>query len=312
MERWEGRLAPTPPFSLALTAGYQTYFQGQVGADRFQNGVYSRLLVRNGRPVLLQVAGSSSPEDPNHPLLRIQVVAPTLAQEDIAWAVERASWILHTDADLRPLYTRLQEDHTLRPLLPALYGLHPPRMPSVFEGLVFAICGQQVSSVVARRIRTALVERFGEPMDWDGQVWRAFPSPERLWETGVKGLREVGLSQRKAEYILDIARQAVEGSLPLEALAYSPSPEVEARLTPLRGIGRWTVEWVLLRGLGRPEVFPAGDLALQRLLARLYNHGSPLSAEEARMLAERWGPWKGYVAVLLFAGARLGLFPSLR
>ncbi|MFN3973885.1 MAG: DNA-3-methyladenine glycosylase family protein [Dehalococcoidia bacterium] len=308
MEQWEGRITPTPPFSLALTAGYQTYFQGRVGADVFQQGVFIRLLERQGRHLLLRITSAHHPEDPDNPLLRVQVIGPQLSAEDINWAMERAAWILNTDADLRPLYAIAQSDPILGPSMPALYGLHPPRMPSVFEGLVFAICGQQVSAVVARRIRTRLVERFGNALHWDGQLWRAFPGPERILAGGAAALRETGLSQRKAEYILEAAEQTLIQKAPLEDLAFRSTEEVRERLMALRGVGHWTVEWVVLRALGRPEVFPAGDLAIQRLLSSLYNGGTPMRDEECRALAERWGPWKGYAAVLLFAGARLGVF----
>lgn len=308
MERWEGSITPTPPFSLALTAGYQTYFQGQVGADTFLNGAFSRLLVRHGRPLLISVVSLQSPEDVENPSLGIRVCGLTLTPEDVSWARERAAWILNIHTNLQPFYACARCDPALAPCLEALYGLHPPCMPSIFEGLVFAICGQQVSSLVARRIRTLLVERFGETLQWGEQVWKAFPSPERILQAGMDGLRNTGLSQRKAEYILEAARQAVDGRLPLEDMPSWPIQDVEARLALLRGVGQWTVDWVLLRALGYPDVFPAGDLALQRLLARLYNGGSPLGLEGTQALAERWRPWRGYAAVYLFAGARLGLF----
>ncbi|MDW8119131.1 MAG: hypothetical protein RMK40_00540 [Chloroflexota bacterium] len=311
MEHWEGCISPTPPFSLALTAGYQTAFQGQVGADTFQNGVFSRLLVRHTRPLLVRITTLSHPEDPDHPSLGIQVVGPTLSPQDTAWAMERAEWILNTSADLKPFYAHIRSDPVLGPALGLLYGLHPPRMPSLFESLVFAICGQQVSAGVARHIRTRLVEQFGESLEWNGQVRRAFPSPERILKAGRGGLRSVGLSERKVEYILECARQAVEGLLPLEDMGLGHPQQMRERLLRLRGVGQWTVEWVFLRGLGHPGVFPAGDLALQRLLARLYTGGAPLDAEGAQALAQRWGPWKGYAAVLLFAGARLGIWETL-
>lgn len=97
------------------------------------------------------------------------------------------------------------------------------------------------------------------------------------------------------------------GELDLEALAALSRQEVVDRLCNLRGVGRWTAEWVMARALGRGDAFPTDDLALRRVLSNLYNGGRPLTAQEADALGERWGGYRGIAVSYLFAGMRLGL-----
>ncbi len=86
-----------------------------------------------------------------------------------------------------------------------------------------------------------------------------------------------------------------------------------ARLTNLRGIGRWTAEWTLMLHFGRTDVFPAGDLALGLFVQKYYNNGREMSEREIRALArERWGLWSSYAAVYFLAGLRAGTISTER
>ena len=295
-------IQPSPPFSLELTANYQTSFQGEVGADVFENETYRRLLEWDDRLFLLSVVEEGSIESSN---LEITVVGETVTRSDLKKACKIASHILATDLDLRFFQKTIESDPLLTDLSKKLLGLHPPRMPSVFEGLVFAISGQQISSSVARRIRTALVKKFGPAMEYEGHLYHAFPSPQRLFDVGADALRDIKLSQRKTEYVLNIASEAIKGQLDLNVLEGCSNEEIIERLDALPGVGRWTAEWVLLRALGRSDIFPAGDLALRRILSKWYFQGCELSEDTARAFSERWSISKTLVLTYLFATYRL-------
>ena len=302
MECLTSTIRPPPPFSLELTANYQTSFQGEVGADVFENGTYRRLLEWNGKLLLLSVHEKGRVKSPN---LQVTITGEKLTQSDLENACRIASHLLATDLDTRAFEKTIQYDPILSHLSKELIGLHPPRMPSIFEGLVFAISGQQISSNVARQIRTLLVSRFGPSIQYDGRQYHAFPSPQRLLEIGAEGLRDVKLSKRKAEYILNIASEAIEGELDLEALRELSNQDILERLDALPGVGQWTAEWVLLRAVGRQDVFPAGDLALRRILSKYYFEGYELSEDEARKFAEKWGLSKTLVLTYLLTAYRL-------
>ncbi len=293
---------PTPPFSLALTAGYQTYFQGKIGADVFEDGAYRRLIELNERPFLLSVCDIGNVEAPK---LELTVTSQEVTSQNLETASGIVSHILATNMNLSPFYDAALHDPVLVPLIKQFYGMRAPRMPSLFEGFIFAISGQQIASSVARLIRTLIVDRYGQSMNLDGRLYRSFPSPQRLLQAGVDGLLGVKLSRRKAEYILGIALKSVQGELNIRKLETMSNDAILEQLDTLPGVGRWTVEWVLLRAMGRQDVFPAGDLALRRIISDCYFDGCELSEDEARSFAERWTPFKTWATVYLFAGWRL-------
>ena len=295
-------IKPSPPFSLELTANYQTSFQGEVGADVFENKTYRRLLEWDDRLFLLSVVERGSVESSN---LEITVLGETIAQSDLSKACRITSHLLATDVDLGSFKKEVESDPLLANLSKKLNGLHPPRMPSVFEGLIFAISGQQISSNVTRRIRNALVQKLGPAMEYDGHLYHAFPAPQRLFDFGASALRDIRLSQRKAEYVLNIASEAIKGQLDLNILEGLSNEDLLERLDALPGVGRWTAEWVLLRTFGRLDVFPAGDLALRRILSKWYFQGCELSEDTAREFSERWSVSRTLVLTYLFAAYRL-------
>ena len=187
-------------------------------------------------------------------------------------------------------------DSVLRRLSAELKGLRPALLPDAFEMLVTSITAQQVSLRAALAIRRRFVERLGLPV---GRVW-AFPSREVVARAEPEELAAVGFSGRKAEYTVGLARSPLD----LEALADLPDDEVIARLTALSGIGVWTAEWFLARHLGRPDVWPAGDLAVRKAVGAFYFGGSVLSIEETRAFGERFAPHRTLAAHHLLVGAR--------
>jgi DNA-3-methyladenine glycosylase II len=150
-----------------------------------------------------------------------------------------------------------------------------------------------------------LVKKFGSAMEYDGHLYHAFPTPQRLFDLGASALRDISLSQRKTEYVLNIASEAIKGQLDLNILEGFSNEKILERLDALPGVGRWTAEWVLLRALGRLDVFPAGDLALRRILSKWYFQGCELSEDTARAFSERWSVSKTLVLTYLFAAYRL-------
>ena len=168
-----------------------------------------------------------------------------------------------------------------------------------------AVVGQQVSGVVARVIRDGIVTEYGTEVRMDEHVVHAFPRPQTLLAAGVDALRALKLSARKAEYVVGIAEAALQGDLDPEALAPLSDEEAVAALTGIRGIGRWTAQWTLMRALGRVDALPAGDLALQRVVGECYFDGKRLTEQELEQFAEeRWKPYRGLAVTYLFSRIR--------
>ena len=123
--------------------------------------------------------------------------------------------------------------------------------------------------------------------------------------------RSCGLTTRKGEYIRDISRQILIGDLDVEGFRrFMDTEEVISESIKIRGIGRWTAELTILRGLHRPDAFPADDVGVRRFISQFYLGGEKLSSAGARTFAERWGAWKGFVAYYLEVADLLGIHPS--
>ena len=302
------RLYPTPPFDFDLTAGYHAYFQARSGADNLNGGVYRRLLDLDGRLALVSVRSTGSVDSPE---LMLELRGEGLSDADGELAAAQVRWMLGTDQELAPFYALAESDPALAELARQFRGLHLPRTATLFEALTIAILGQQISASVARTMRTLLIERYGArcvtPAEagGDGVTYFAFPRPEAVLSALPEELRELKLSRSKAEYIRVIASAALEPGW--DELYELPDDEVVRRLTALRGVGNWTAQWALVRGLARPDALPLGDLALRRGVSRLWCDGATVTDAEVKTMAERWRPWRSYATAYLFAAMRTGM-----
>ena len=296
------RLHPAPPFDFELTAGYHTYFQGRSGADRLEGGVYRRALELDGRPVLACVQSTGGADSPE---LTLKLRGDGLSASDGECAAAQMGRMLGIAQKLAPFYALAESCPVLSGLVGRFRGLHLPCTATLFEGLVLAVLGQQISASVARMMRISLIERFGARVGFDGEIYYAFPRPEAILEASLDELRGLKLTQRKAEYVRGIAAAALAPGW--GELAGLPDGEIVRRLTALRGIGGWTAQWALVRGLARPDGLPLGDLALRRGVSRLWRGGAAVTDAEVAELAESWRPWRSYATAYLFAGMRTGI-----
>ena len=189
-----------------------------------------------------------------------------------------------------------------------LYGLKNPTTPTVFESLVDSIVEQQISIKVAVTLEHRLAKKFGEHIDIDGETYFAFPTPQSIAAATVAEVQQVGLSLRKAEYIQNAAKLIAEGKLDLEKLKNNPNPEqIIAELDAIRGIGVWTAELTMLRGMQKLDALPADDLGIRRVISTYYTGGRPIKMAEAREIAQKWGRWQGLAAFYLIIAEIRGL-----
>src|SRR5262245_36046055 len=234
--------------------------------------------------------------------VRVPGTRATAVGEAVAAEVRR---LFGLDFDLPGFYRMAKGDPALAPLVEPLYGLRPTLSPTPFEMLVGSITAQQINLSFAFACRARLVRRYGTPVRVGRQTVWAFPEAARLAVARPRELRALKYSTRKAEYIRDLARAIVGGTLDLETICAEPSERVIARLTDLRGLGRWTADWFLTRCLGRGDICPAGDLAVRKAFDHYYGRGRTLSEEAIRRRASAWGQHQNLAVHYMLAGMRL-------
>jgi DNA-3-methyladenine glycosylase II len=293
-------LAPDGPLDAAATLA-RYHLWGEDPANRLDGDVFRRILRVAGRLLPYEVRWSGGIDD-----ARLSVTVPDADGDTVERAVTaEVRRIFGLDFDLVGFYRLAKADRALAPLVEPLYGLRPTLAPTPLEMLVGSITAQQVNLSFAFACRARLVRRWGTKVRAAGGDLYAFPDAAALAGAKVRELRALKYSTRKAEYIRDLARGVVAGTLDLEALGSAPSAEVIERLTELRGLGRWTADWFLARCCGRGDVCPAGDLAVRKAFDHHYGRGRTLSEEAIRRRARAWGEHQNVAVHYLLAGMRL-------
>jgi DNA-3-methyladenine glycosylase II len=208
------------------------------------------------------------------------------------------------DDDTEDLDASMASDRDMVPLLERFGALRIVRAPDLYEALLVAVIGQQVSVRAAQSIRRRLMGNLGTRVTVDKTPGQEdhylYPTPRQLIKAGESGLREQGLSRQKSTYLLEIAHRAAAGELDREEFAPLSDEEAIRRLCEIKGVGRWTAEIALMRGLGRNDVFAAGDLGLQVAVQELRGMRTRPSEKALRKIAERWKGWRSYAAFYLW------------
>lgn len=224
-------------------------------------------------------------------------------------AVER---MLGLRVDLRGFYRRAAAHPRLRRLAEQFRGVKPPRFPTVFECLVNAFACQQLSLTVGIILLNRLTDRYGTAVEGPDGGARAFPGPGDLAAAHPAPLRRLGFSGQKTRAILSLARTVSAGGVDLERIDDLDDAAAVARLTELRGVGRWSAEYVLLRGLGRVRIFPVDDVGARNNVARWLTLRRSLDADGVARVLARWSPYAGliYFHLLLDRLAAAGLLAN--
>ncbi len=286
-------LVPAAPFSWPLTLEYLRTSPSAV-VERITDSAYERAVPLEGRPVLLRLESAGAG-------VRLSLHGPEASAAQFPAAERLARRLLHLDAHTAALEGDVAGDPVFAALAARYRGLRPVLIADPFESLVWAILGQQINVIFAAKLKRALVEGFGTALTVAGHTYHLFPEAERLAGlTHERDLRPLQFSRQKSEYTILAARAVAGGALDLAALAAAGEEEALARLMALKGVGRWTAEYVLMRGLGFPDVLPAGDGGLRRIIGRAYGYGRLATEAEVRAIAAAWRPWRSYAQLHLW------------
>ncbi|WP_432776167.1 DNA-3-methyladenine glycosylase [Brevibacillus gelatini] len=287
----------TPPYSFErLLQRLQTHPDPQLEVQP-ENGLLRRVFRVGTRPVLTRVQFVGELEKP---ALQIETSSSLSAAEQ--QELERTiRHVFSADLDLLPIYEQMREEPELAVLVKRFCGLRLMHDSDLFQSMVKTIIGQQINLTFAANLTQRLLTLVGDEVeDENGVKFLAFPTAEAVARLSPEELRPLQFSQRKAEYIIDYARAIVDGKVDLERLWTMEDEEIIAHLTALRGIGRWTVECMLMFGMGRPDLLPAADIGLRNGIWLVYNRDTKPDEEEIRRIGERWVPWRSIYSLYIW------------
>ncbi len=279
------------PFRLDLTVWALRRRPGNT-IDLWDGTSYRRVLAIGDAPVGLSITRAVEAGAARLSVALIGSRLDRALEESARASIER---MLGLRVDLSSFYLMAGADPLIGPLVDRFRGLKPPRFPTVFEALLNAVACQQLSLEAGLSLLNRLAATHGEAIYTDRTSLHAFPRPQDLAGLEPRALRELGFSLRKATTIIELSRAVLGGRLDLDKLDRLADDEVVSRLTSLGGIGRWSAEYVLLRGLGRLDVFPGDDVGARNNLARWLGLEPPLDYDAVGQAVSRWQPYAGMI-----------------
>jgi DNA-3-methyladenine glycosylase II len=284
-----GSLEPAAPFDFGVSLAFLEAFapvqdDQEIGEDRFRKAV-----VVGDEPAVFELRDEGSVEAP---ALRFSVWSRAGGAAVERAAARQAGFMLSLDDELAPFYEIARGDPGFAAVIEELYGLHHVKLPSAFEAACWAVLASHCPMPVARKMKRALVERFGPSLAVDSADYRAFPTQPMLAQADRAELEAVIGNSRRAGYLGNVVEAFAD--IDDDFLRSAPWDEAEARLRSIKGVGEWSAAFTLLRGLGRMERMPLGMKPMLAALEQLY--GDRTTMQE---IAERYGPWLGYWAFYL-------------
>lgn len=243
-----------------------------------------------GKPAVVAARQSGSVTSP---LVDVAVTAPNIGKDLAEEVVDALGTILGLNVDMAGFYDLAAGDEILGPLAERFKGVKPPRFPTVFEGMANAVACQQLTLTFGIQLLNRMVTAFGVHGSPKAEAPTAFPRPEEIAALDPGAFRALGFSYRKGRTLIELARIVCAGGL--EKLKTLDDESALRFLCSLRGLGRWSAEYILLRALGRTSIFPGDDVGARKNLERWLGLPAPPDYTEVHRLMERWYPCAGLV-----------------
>ncbi len=309
MAEYSYTIHPTPPFRLDLTAWILRRRPDNL-VDRWDGGVYRRVLLVNDNPVEVTVNQDGTLEIPSLQVLVSGAnISPDIEPQITAY-LER---LLGFNIDLDNFYQFTEGHPDLNHLAVKFRGSKPPRFSTFFETLVNAISCQQLSLDVGIKLLNRLAQNYAPAYETHNGLFYAFPRPKDIINADVEALRQIGFSYQKGRYLVNLARLIVDQQINLDEIDLLPDEAAVAQLRQIKGVGRWTAEYFLLRGLGRTHLFPGDDVGARNHLQRWLGIPERLDYNRVHQALGDWGEYGGlvYFHLLLKSLAEKGNLPEL-
>jgi DNA-3-methyladenine glycosylase II len=255
-------LEPLPPFRLDLTVWIlRRRPDNQI--DHWDGQAYHRILVLDDEPIGMSVTQIGTSQAPQLEISLNGAGVKSSMEAQVTNSLER---LLGIQVDLTEFYRFSETSVHLKMLADPFRGAKPPRFPTLFETMLNAIACQQLSLNVGIQLLNRLSQTYGLAFPMESGTFHAFPRPEDLVDADLEELRHLGFSYRKGEYLHGLARSIVDQQVNLEEIETLPDQQAVAELCRIKGVGRWTAEYFLLRGLGRTHIFPGDDVGARNNL----------------------------------------------
>ena len=283
-------LKVTPPFRLDLTVRALRRRESNL-IDQWDGVYYQRVLIVFNKPILICVSqenkkSSSITVTTHRDILEVEKKHIKIVLKEILG--------LNFNAD--NFYALALKDKHLKLVVEEWKGLKPPKFPSLFESLCNAVACQQLSLNVGIELLNRLTEHYGKKVTINKKNHFAFPTPMDISKCKPNDLQKLGFSLNKSMTLINIANLLKENESNIyKKLSKQKDEQVITFLRHIKGIGRWSCEYVLLRGFRRLHVFPGDDVGGQNNLQKLMKMNKKIDYELVSKIIHPWDPFAGFV-----------------
>jgi DNA-3-methyladenine glycosylase II len=255
-----------------------------------------KLLKFDDQPTLLKI------HSPDNRHLYIDFLTPRPKKSIRSRAAKYVWDWFDLETDLKPFYRMAKKDPVLKNIVEDNYGLRMITIGELFEALCWGMLGQQINLAFAYTLKKRFVESFGEKYCFRKNVFYLFPNPQTISKLTVADLRRLQFTGRKSEYIIELATKIENGGLSKNVLLDEDRFETaREKLIELRGVGKWTAEYVCLRCLGDPSAFPVDDVGLQNAVKQQLGLSKKPTGEDIIRYSKGWENWQAYATFYLWA-----------
>ncbi|MGN6514538.1 MAG: Ada metal-binding domain-containing protein [Rhizomicrobium sp.] len=227
------------------------------------------------------------------------VYGPKMGRESMAFLHGVALKMLGLNNDVSLFETRMSREPRAAALVARQHGLRLPCIPTNFDGLCWAIIGQQINVKFAVSLRREIIALAGDRIG----TMAAHPTAEQVADIGATALTRRKYSRSKADYLMGAAKAVVEGKLDIESLPDGSAVAAEKKLTALHGVGTWTARYVMLRG-GYADAAPVGDSALATALQKLHGRDDRPAHEEVQTMMRDFAPHRSLATMHLWTSLK--------
>ena len=292
---FEGTLKPVAPFDFSKSLEFLSDFGPTRNEQEVRSGTFTKAFQAKGNTVAFEVTDNGTIENPK---LEFTAYSEVNFNNEIKELVaDRIGFFLSLPDNLKEFYDIAKKDECIQPAIKEFYGHKQVKFMTPFEIACWAILAQRIPMAVARKMKENIVKKLGGQIRVKGVEYFSFPEPANMVAASAV-LPQLVPNERKAKYLSDVSDAF--SKVNEHWLRVAPYDEVHDWLTDIKGIGDWSANFIMIRGLGRMEQLSNIEPQLALDVARIYaGKDEQMNNEEVCQIAEKYGKWKGYWAYYL-------------
>ena len=204
------------------------------------------------------------------------------------------------ETDLTPFYEMAKKDPLLKDLVIKYHGYRIVGQPDLFESLIWAVLGQQINLQFAYTLKQRFVEKYGEQIEFNGQKYFLFPSPEIVSKITMDELLTLQFSRQKAKYTIGIAEAFMNGDVSKEKMRGLDLQHAKEELIKIKGVGNWTANYALMKTFRYPDAFPLEDAGVHNAIKNLKKMKAKPSLDQVKRIFKKYKGWEAYATLYLW------------